>query len=96
VELATDGTRKQQLKQLYDKTLEECTEILPIDSRVAERFALVFSQLRRAGHPVETNDMWVAAIALVHDLTVVSNDAHFCFIHGLKVADWSKPETGGR
>lgn len=91
VEVMNDGKRKQELRQLYEQTVRDAAEVLPIDSRVAERFAVVFAQLRRDGRPIETNDIWVSAIALAHDLTVVSSDTHFRFVQGLRVEDWTNP-----
>lgn len=89
VETLADGRRKQELRRLYEETIQEAADILPIDSRVAEHFARIFAELRRAGRPIETNDMWLGAIALAHDLTVASNDAHLRFIEGLRVEDWT-------
>lgn len=89
VEAMAEGKRKQELHRLYEQTVRDVAEILPIDSRVAERFAMVFAQLRRDGRPIETNDIWVGAIALAHDPTVASGDAHLRFIQGLRVEDWA-------
>ena len=33
--------------------------------------------------------IYMPVIALVHDLTVVSNDAHFRHVAGLRVEDWT-------
>jgi len=89
VQMLPDGRRKRELQHLYDATMRDAAEIIPIDSRVAERFAFIFAQLRRNGTPIETNDIWVGAIAFVHDLTVASSDAHLRFIDGLRVEDWT-------
>lgn len=95
VETMAEGRRKQELRHLYEDVLQEATEILPIASRVAERFAAVFAQLRRAGTPIKTNDMWVGTIALAHHPTVVSSDAHFRCIQGVRVEDWATPAQPG-
>jgi predicted nucleic acid-binding protein len=92
VESMADGQRKEELRRLYEETIQDAAEILPIDSRVAERFAIIFAQLRRDGRPIETNDIWLGAIAMAHDLTVVSNDVHLRFIEGFHVEDWSAPQ----
>lgn len=93
VELAAEGRRKQELRQLYQQVMMDSADVLTIDSAVAERFALVFAQLQRAGRPIDTNDIWIASIALVRDLTVVSNDEHFHYVDGLRVEDWTKPHS---
>ena len=40
--------------------------------------------------PIDTNDIWIAAIARVHNLVVVTNDDHFQYVEGLQVENWSK------
>lgn len=47
------------------------------DDETAHRYAAVFRQLRAQGTPIPTNDMWIAALALQHDLTLCSQDRHF-------------------
>ncbi|NOS99744.1 MAG: PIN domain-containing protein [Phycisphaerales bacterium] len=89
VELTVAGRRKDELRRLYEHVVGESAQILPVDSRVAEQFAATFARLHRAGRPIETNDIWIAAIAAVHDCIVVSNDAHFRSIEGLRVEDWT-------
>ena len=34
-------------------------------------------QLRGQGTPIPTNDMWVAALVLQHDLCLLDRDRHF-------------------
>jgi predicted nucleic acid-binding protein len=43
----------------------------------AEHHARVFVQLKRAGTPIPDNDVWIAAIVLEHNLTLVTRDRHF-------------------
>jgi tRNA(fMet)-specific endonuclease VapC len=43
----------------------------------AEQYARLFVQLKSAGTPVPINDLWIAALCLEHDLTLVTRDAHF-------------------
>jgi predicted nucleic acid-binding protein len=51
--------------------------VLPIDEDTAERYAAIVSSLRSAGVQVGTNDVWIAASAMQHGLTVVTTDADF-------------------
>jgi tRNA(fMet)-specific endonuclease VapC len=57
-----------------------------------QRYAEILAHLRRSGRPIPTNDIWIAASALVYDMILVSADAHFRFIDGLTVEDWSQQE----
>lgn len=47
------------------------------DEQTTHHYANVFAQLRRQGTPIPTNDIWIAAIVLQHDLTLLTSDAHF-------------------
>ena len=40
-------------------------------------YALLYSQLRRQGTPIPTNDLWIAALVVEHDLLLFSRDHHF-------------------
>ena len=43
----------------------------------AEHYARLFVQLKRAGTPIPDNDLWIAALALEHDLLLITRDRHF-------------------
>jgi tRNA(fMet)-specific endonuclease VapC len=64
--------------------------ILPWDSLCAQTFAEAAARQRRAGEALDTADMMIAAHALAYDLTLISNDAVFAQVPGLKLEDWSK------
>ncbi len=38
------------------------------------------------------NDLWIAAIAMAHNLILVTSDTHFSVIEGLQVEDWTQAE----
>lgn len=63
-------------------------EVLPFDRAAAEKHAEVRWQLR--SRPIGDRDLIIAAIALTHDLTVVSHNLReFGRIPGLRVEDWA-------
>lgn len=43
----------------------------------AHHYAAIYAQLRRKGTPIPTNDIWIAALALEHNLILHTRDAHF-------------------
>lgn len=47
------------------------------DEQTTHHYAAVFRQLRAQGTPIPTNDMWVAALALQHNLALHARDKHF-------------------
>ena len=64
---------------------------LPFDDRCADRYGIIRHDLERRGCIIGPYDLQIAAIALVHDLTVVTgNVEEFSRVHGLRVEDWSR------
>ena len=50
----------------------------------ADLYALVYTALRRKGKPIPTNDLWIAASSLEHGAALLTLDAHFQSIDGLR------------
>ena len=48
-----------------------------IDSETGDRYALILSALWKAGTPIPTNDIWIAASAMQHGLRIVTTDTHY-------------------
>ena len=66
---------------------------LPFDDECASAFAGVRHDLETRGCVIGPFDLQIAAIALVHSLTVVTGNVdEFRRVHGLKVVDWSVPQ----
>jgi len=59
-------------------------EVLPVTAQTADSYALVCSGLRRKGQPIPTNDLWIAASALECGAALLTRDAHFSQIEGLR------------
>lgn len=51
--------------------------LLCADETTTHHYARLFFQLRKQGTPIPTNDIWVAALAVQHDLLLYSGDRHF-------------------
>jgi tRNA(fMet)-specific endonuclease VapC len=59
-----------------------------IDVETADFYASILNNLRAAGTPIPTNDIWIAAVAFQHGYKLYSKDNHFKLIPGLvKVED---------
>lgn len=52
-------------------------EILFPNEDTTHHYARLFYQLRKQGTPIPTNDLWIGALCLQHDLPLVSSDKHF-------------------
>ena len=66
--------------------------VLDFDSACAEQFGRIRGHLLQQGLHVATADLMIAAVALVHNLTLVThNTADFQIIPGLRLNDWLIP-----
>lgn len=52
-------------------------EVLHSTDATTRSYAALYRQLRVQGTPIPTNDLWIAAIVLEHDLALYSRDEHF-------------------
>lgn len=59
-------------------------EVLECDQDTAEHYAEVKDELRRQGRPIPENDLWIAALARQHRVTLASRDKHFDAVSGLR------------
>jgi tRNA(fMet)-specific endonuclease VapC len=72
------GTERHRNEILLRKLLSKTTVgVLLPDRETVEHYARLFVQLKRAGTPVPDNDLWIAALALQHDLLLITRDKHF-------------------
>lgn len=59
--------------------------ILPVTPDTADSYALVYAELRRKGQSIPSNDLWIAASALEFGAALLSLDAHFAHVPGLRL-----------
>lgn len=57
--------------------LKAGVHVLFADDQTTHHYASVFRQLRRQGTPIPTNDIWLAALVLQHNLVLHARDKHF-------------------
>ncbi len=62
--------------------------VLGCDAETARVYGEIKNALRLKGCPLPENDIWIAAIAVQHGLTLITRDAHFSEIENLKVTAW--------
>ena len=62
--------------------------VLPVDAATAKAYGSVKGQLKAGGRMIPENDVWIAATALHHGLTLVTRDGHFGAVKGLSTAAW--------
>ena len=52
-------------------------DVLLADEDTTHHYARLFHHLRRQGTPIPTNDIWIAALVVQHQLYLFARDAHF-------------------
>lgn len=78
-----------QLKRTLDIFLKQVRS-LPWTSAVARIFAELSAELERQGTPMGPADTMIAAHAMAEDAVLVTNDAAFGRVRGLRVEDWTR------
>lgn len=62
---------------------------LPFEDRAAAEYADIRAHLANLGTPIGPNDLFIAAIGRMNQLTVVThNTSEFSRVPGLKIEDW--------
>jgi predicted nucleic acid-binding protein len=59
----------------------------PVPPGAADRYASVKISQQRRGLPLDENDLWIAATALVMEATLVSRDSDFQGVEGLALVE---------
>lgn len=89
-ELFYGACKSRHKRENTDRIVRLASEypILLCDVQTSEFFGQIKQELEAKGRPIPDHDIWVAALARQHKLTVVSRDAHFREVDGLDVEEW--------
>jgi len=80
--------KEKENKQILERFLMKSTvSILEASRETAEIFGLVKDSLKRTGHPIPVNDVWIGAHALETGSILLTYDRHFAYIPGLRLWD---------
>jgi tRNA(fMet)-specific endonuclease VapC len=78
------GTRESKNREELDFFLDSPRVVLyPVDVVTSDYYSEIINNLKKAGTPVPTNDIWIAAAAFQHGLKLFTKDTHFSFVKGL-------------
>jgi tRNA(fMet)-specific endonuclease VapC len=72
--------RERDETMLREFLANAVVEVLNVDDEVSRHYADIVLDLRRAGRPVPTNDIWIAATAARAGAMILSGDEHFTAI----------------
>ena len=72
------GTKRNQNERLLTRFLNSprVRVALP-DEQTTHFYADLYAVLRKRGRPIPTNDLWIAALAVQHDLVLFDRDSDF-------------------
>ncbi len=79
-----------QVRENTNRIVEFIRDIVsvPCDDDTARVYGEIKTVLRKIGRPIPDNDIWIAAVALQHSLSLVSRDEHFAKIEQLNLVRW--------
>lgn len=85
------GIAHSRRRNEYEKWLGElmgATRVLPIEEETSAHYARVRAELKKAGKPIPSNDLWIAALCRQHRLPLMSGDRHFDAVKDLERIGW--------
>ncbi len=71
------------------ETLAGAGIVLPCGLQTARWYGELKALLRARGTPLPENDIWIAALAREHDLTLATRDRHFAAIPEVATVAWT-------
>ena len=63
-------------------------DVLAITDETTLPYAALRTRLKTLGRPIPANDAWIAALAMQHDLPILSRDEHFDALPGIRRVGW--------
>jgi tRNA(fMet)-specific endonuclease VapC len=83
------GTRlAENLAELAQFLASPRVAVVVVDEETAERYAVIFDSLRRAGAMIPTNDIWIAASAMQCGSALLTTDPHFRAVTQIMADIW--------
>jgi predicted nucleic acid-binding protein len=85
------GISQSRERKRYEQWLAEylpAFQTLDVDEWTTIPYAAIRSELKKAGTPIPSNDVWIAALSRQHSLPVVSRDRHFDSVAGIHRLNW--------
>lgn len=83
-----EHSRERIRAQAWLNQIIRALRILPITVDTAAAYARVRYVLDRKGSQIPVNDTWIAALAVQHQLPVLSRDSHFDVVDGITRVSW--------
>ena len=85
------GIARSRRLQEYNRWLEgilSVSRVLNVTEETANWYGLLRVQLKEAGTPIPSNDLWIAALSRQYNLPILSRDRHFDRVQRLRRLQW--------
>ncbi|NER23105.1 MAG: type II toxin-antitoxin system VapC family toxin [Symploca sp. SIO1B1] len=82
------AVKSPKQREKFDGFCQNYQIILLDDLAILEKAAEIHANLRLRGLPIQTEDILIAATAIVKGLTMVSNDSDLLRVEGLSLENW--------
>ena len=85
------GARKSSRSLQNVAKIEEfaaASQVIACDAVTAWIYGETKNRLHSQGRPIPENDLWIAAVAIQHGLTLVTRDNHFDDVDNLRHENW--------
>ncbi len=81
-------TRDRQRRLAWLEQLTRHWTVLEISLDTAAAYAEIRQSLKERATPIPSNDVWIAALARQHNLSILSADTHFDEVSGIRRISW--------
>lgn len=88
--LAINATKKLHI---FNEICRRFRILLLDDLRIFDKASEIYADLKQKGKLIKDADILIASIALVYEITLVSDDSDFLRIYNLNVENWIKRDN---
>jgi tRNA(fMet)-specific endonuclease VapC len=81
-------SRRPSEYERWLRKLIAATRVLVIEEETSRHYAGIRAALKKAGRPIPSSDLWIAALCRQHRLPLLSQDRHFDAVDGLDRVAW--------
>jgi len=82
------GARDRERRLAWLEELAGYWTVLEVSADTAATYAEIRQALKERATPIPSNDVWIAALARQHNLSVLSDDTHFDKVPGIRRVSW--------
>jgi tRNA(fMet)-specific endonuclease VapC len=85
------GIAQSRHRETYEGWVREwisAVDVFDINEKTTRHYAAIGLELKKAGKPIPTNDLWIAALCRQYSRPLLSRDRHFDAVAGIKRISW--------